>query len=172
MHYRFEPVHKLRFFAGMQGSGLLGFIYNTRNGNNPVSAKAHVNLNLSGMAVYQFQIKKQPIRLRYQASIPFVGVLFSPEFGQSYYEIGEGTDANLVYFSSFHNHLALRNLLSVELLFPSCTLRLAYMNRIYETRVNDLDTRIVSNSFYIGFSKNFFTVSGRQIKNNYRHVFE
>jgi hypothetical protein len=170
--YRFKPVQRIQLFAGLQAGGLAGFVYNSRNGNNPATGKAHLNLSASGMAAYQFQIKKQPLRLRYQLSIPVAGVMFSPEFGQSYYEIGEGDNDNLIHFASLHNQWAMRNLLSVELPFNCCTLRLAYANRIYETQVNHLDTRIISHSFYIGFSKNFFTVSDRQNKNNYRSVFE
>jgi hypothetical protein len=172
MHYRFKPVHSLQIFAGLQADGLFGGIYNTRNGNNPATAKVNVNLNLSGMAAYRFQLKNQPVQLRYQLNVPFIGVLFSPEFGQSYYEIGLGVPADLVHFASFHNQLAMRNLFSIEFPFERCTLRLAYMNWIYETRVNDLDTRILSNSVYIGISKNFFTVSGKKNNKNYRHVFE
>jgi hypothetical protein len=173
LHYRFQPVHKIRFFAGMQAGGLVGFIYNTRNGNNPATAKVNINLNASGMAAYRFQIRNQPVDLRYQLNIPLAGMLFSPEFGQSYYEIGMETGTPLMYFASFHNQLAMRNLFSVELPFASCTLRLAYMNWVYETQINDLDTHILSQSFYFGFSKQFYTVSGKkQTKNQYRSVFE
>jgi hypothetical protein len=173
LHYRFKPVHKIQFFAGMQADALLGFIYNTRNSNNPVTGKANLNLNVSGMAAYKFRIKKQDFLLRWQVNVPVAGGLFSPEFGQSYYEIGEGDTHNLIHFASLHNQWTMRNLFSVELPFTFCALRLAYMNWIYETRVNDLDTHISSNSFYIGVSRNFFIVPNRKInKNNYKCVFE
>lgn len=173
LHYKYSPVKDLNLFGGMQIAGLVGGIYNTRNGNNPATGKAHVNLNLSGIATYKFHIKNQPLNVRYQINIPSVGILFSPQYGQSYYEIGLGVDAPLVYFSSFHNYLSMRNLLSVELPFKSFTLRLSYMNWIYETQVNDLDTRIVSNSFYIGFSRNIFSVSGSKTQlKNFNTVFE
>jgi hypothetical protein len=171
--YRFAPVWKIQFFAGANADALLGFIYNTRNGNNPVTAKANLNLNLSGMAAYQFRIKKQTIQLRYQINIPVAGIFFSPQFGQSYYEIGLGDNENLFHFASLHNQWMMRNFLSLELPFNSCTIRLAYMNWIYETSVNDLNTHISSNSFYIGFSKNLYIVSGKKQNNNqYRYVFE
>ena len=172
LHYRFKPKPRLQVFAGLQADGFIGMIYNSRNGNNPITAKVNVNMNLSGMADYRFQIKRQPVLLRYQLNLPFAGMLFSPEFGQSYYEISLGSPSRLVYFASFHNQWIVRNLFSVELPFRLCTVRLAYMNWIYETHVNDLNTHILSNSFYIGFSRNFFVVSGKQSKNNYRYVFE
>ncbi|GHT76790.1 hypothetical protein AGMMS50262_16000 [Bacteroidia bacterium] len=172
LFYRFKPVQKFQFFAGVQAGGLLGFVYSLRNVNNPVSVKAYINLNVSGMAVYSFQIKKQPVRLRYQVNVPAMGVLFSPHFGQSYYEIGLGDNADLVYFASFHNQWTVRNLLSVELPFKTFTLRLAYLNNLYETRQNQLQTHLSSSSFYIGLSKQFFIVSERKPNNNFINVFD
>jgi hypothetical protein len=173
LYYRFQPVRKIQFFGGLQPDVFGGILSNTRNGNNPVSMKLNVNLNVSGIASYQFQLKKQPVHLRYQVNIPVAGVLFSPEFGQSYYEIGLGEPSHLVHFASLHNQLVMRNLFSVELPFNRFTLRLSYMNWMYETKVNDLNTKILSNSVYLGISKNFHTVSGRkQNKNQYQSVFE
>jgi hypothetical protein len=172
LYYRFKPLHRIQFFAGMQADGLFGFIYNNRNGNNPVTGKVNLNLNVSGIASYRFRIKKQAVQLRYQLNVPVAGCLFSPQFGQSYYEIGLGDHQDLVRFASFHNQAMMRNLFSIELPFRCCTLRLAYQNWIYETKVNNLETSIRSNSFYIGFSKHFYTVRGKETKNHYRHVFE
>ncbi|GHV57892.1 hypothetical protein FACS1894182_07990 [Bacteroidia bacterium] len=173
LYYRLNPIRKIQLYTGLQGDLLLGVIYNTRNTNNPANAKVNLNLNLSAMAIYSFSIKRQLIRLRYQINMPFVGALFSPEFGQSYYEIGLGDGTTLVHFAAWHNRLAIRNILSIEVPFNSCTLRLTGMNWLYETQVNDLKTQIVSNSVYVGLSKYFYTVSGKKTdKNNYRYVFQ
>ena len=174
LHYHLQPfpVEKLKVLAGLQASGLIGGIYNTRNGNNPATAKLNLNLNLSGMVSYQLKIKEQPVLLRYQLNIPSIGVMYAPAFGLSYYEMDASGYNGLFRLASFHNQLAMRNLLSVELPLNFCTVRLSYQNWTYETRINDLDTRIASNSVYVGFSKNFFVVSGRKQNNNYRSVFE
>lgn len=173
LHYRFRPAKNLQLFAGAQANGILGFIYNSRNGNNPATAKAHLNLNLSGIATYRFQVYSQPINLRYQVNAPFLGIMFSPHYGQSYYEISLGDDDHLVHFASYHNQVILRNSLSLEIPLDFITLRLMYVNSIYETRVNEIDTRIHNNSFMIGFSKEVFTVSGKkQAKGKYKRVFE
>ena len=158
LHYKFEPVDRLQLFAGSQANGLLGFIYNTRNGNNPATGKAHANLNLSGIASYHFQVKSQPVFLRYQLSIPVMGAFFSPEFGQSYYEISLGNHDQLAHFASFHNYLSMRNMVSIEVPVKRFTFRLSYQNWVYETRINKLETRVNRNSVYIGLSKNFYTV--------------
>jgi len=172
LHYRLQPVNKFRVFAGTQAGGLVGFVYNTRNGNNPATGKAHVNLSLSAIADYKLQIRSQPIHFRYQLGVPFIGAMYSPQFGESYYEIGLGATDNLVHLASFHNYFSVRNMLSAEIPFNAFTLRLAYYFSFYETRINDLDTQLITNTFYIGFSQNFFVVSGKQKKNNYRYVFE
>ena len=172
LHYRFKPVEKWQFFAGMQAGGLLGFVYNTRNDNNPATGKAHLNLSLSGIANYKLQLCKQPILFRDQVGIPFVGALYSPQYGESYYEISLGDASHLVHLASFNNYLSLRNMLSAEFPFNNFTLRLAYSFSYYETRINSLDTRLITNTFYIGFSQNFFVVSEKHKKNNYRYVFE
>ena len=173
LFYKLSPLPNLKVFAGSQINGLAGFIYNLRNSNNPATAKAHLNLTLSAAASYGFNIKSQPFRVRYQISSPFAGIMFSPHYGQSYYEISQGYDDHLIYFSSYHNQLIFRNNLSLEIPFNFMTLRLMYANSIYETRINEIDTRIHNNSFMIGFSKEFFTLPGKkQVKGNYKRVFE
>ena len=71
----------LKLLAGGAVHGMSGFIYNTRNGNNPASAKADIDLNISAMAIYKLRVKEYPMTLRYQFTIPFAGVLFSPITG-------------------------------------------------------------------------------------------
>ena len=170
--YHFKPAKKWQFFAGMQAGGLLGFVYNTRNDNNPATGKAHLNLGLSGIANYKLQIRKQLVLFRDQVGVPFIGAMYSPQYGESYYEISLGETKHLVHLASFHNYLSLRNMLSTEIPFNRFTLRLSYYFSYYETRINSLDTRLITNTFFIGFSQNFFVVSGKQKKNNYRYVFE
>ena len=171
LYYRLKPVEKLQIFTGMQAGGLLGFVYNTRNGNNPATGKAHLDLSLSAIANYNLKIHSQPLNLRYQLSLPFIGAMYSPSFGQSYYEIGLGVTDNLVHFSSLHNYISAYNTLSAEIPLKKFTLRLSYIFSIYETRINELDTQMFNNTFYFGLSHNFFTVRGKQKKDNYRYVF-
>ena len=173
LYYRFNPIPKLQLWAGLQTNVFLGGIYNPRNSNNPANAKANLDINLSGMAVYRFHIKRQALQFRYQINLPFLGALFSPEFGQSYYEISLGDGTPLVYFAAWHNRFVLRNMLSMELPLNFCTLRLSLVNWLYETRVNELNTQLVSNSIYMGISKYFYIVPGTKTdKNKYRYVFE
>ncbi|MDR1764060.1 MAG: DUF3316 domain-containing protein [Dysgonamonadaceae bacterium] len=171
MFYKFSPAPKLRIFAGTQAGCLLGFIYNNRNGNNPAAGKFHLNLNLSAIASYEMKIKSLPLRFGYQISLPFAGIMYSPDFGQSYYEISLGDDSQLAYLSSFHNYLAVKNILTVDVPLKSFTLKLGYVHSYYETQINSLDSRISSGTFCVGVAKNFLIVPTKKIK-NYRYVFE
>jgi hypothetical protein len=156
MHYRFAPANNFQVFAGAQADGLFGGIYNLRNGNNPTTVKFNLNLGLSAIAAYRLQIIVQPVRLRYQINMPVLGMLYSLHYGQSYYEVSLGDNDHLFQFASLHNQLIMRNIITVELPFKRTVLRLTYLNMLYETDVNHLQTRLFSNSFYIGFAKNFF----------------
>ena len=169
-HYRFHPAENLKILTGASVRGEFGFIYNTRNGNNPASAKADIGLNLSAMAIYTFKIKEYPLTVRYQVETPFAGVLFSPHYGQSYYEIFDlGNYKDVVRFSSFHNKFALRNYVTVD--FPVCnfTLRLGYLNSSYRTNVNYIKGHVISNSFMIGIVKEFVSFGGKRLKNNNKY---
>ena len=73
-HYHFHPIPALKLLAGASVHAMGGFIYCTRVSNNPASAKADLDLNLSAQAVYNFQIRNYPLTLRYQVEIPFIGI--------------------------------------------------------------------------------------------------
>ena len=173
MPYRFNLNEKFQLFAGPQAGVLFGLIYNSRNGNNPASAKVNVNIGLSGMAAYKLMIRSQPVRFRYQLNLPMAGSMYSPQYGESYYEIGLGNSDKLFYLSSFHNHFAFKNMLSVELPLNWITISGAWVNSFYQTKVNDLTTQCRSNTFYIGISKNFYIVNGRKSdEGKYSNVFK
>lgn len=124
-----------------------GVLYNERNGNNPASARAYSNLNLSVTASYKFKWGA----VRWQIDSPFMGILFSPKYGQSYYEISLGNSVGLVNFASYHNQRALRNYISMDIPINKYTIRVGYMGSWYQTKVNEIQTHQYTNSFVIGF---------------------
>ena len=97
---------------------------------------------------------------------PFAGVLFSPHYGQSYYEIFNlGNNSGIVKFSSFHNKLAMKNYLTVDFPISKVTMRLGYIGSWYQSDVNGIHDHIISHSFMVGFVKEFISFGGRRIKN-------
>ncbi|GHT38841.1 hypothetical protein AGMMS49965_03330 [Bacteroidia bacterium] len=163
LHHRFEPINGFQFFLGGQAHGMIGGVYNLRNAsNNPATIKLHFDLGLSGIAAYQLEVKKQPVKLRYQATIPALGLFWAPEFGESLFEIS--LHKYPIVFASVHNYLSMRNVLSVEVPFKFATVRLSYVNWMYETRIHDTETRIHTNTLFFGLSKYFTVQPGRRFK--------
>lgn len=153
----------LRFYGGGGWEASLGGIYNERNTNNPGSVKVSTNFNLSAMAICNWKM----LTFRWQLSTPFAGVFFSPEYGHSYYEIFElGNNEGTVHFGSFHNQLALRNYFTVDVPVQRVTIRAAYLGDYHKTRVNKLDTRIISHQFMIGFAMESLNMGGKKVRNN------
>ncbi len=88
LHYQFRMNDdKLKILVGPMLDLNGGVVYNRRNSNNPAQAKAYGGLGASGMLIYKFRIARYPLTVRYQANLPLLGVMFSPEYGESYYEI-------------------------------------------------------------------------------------
>ncbi|MDR1557874.1 MAG: DUF3316 domain-containing protein [Tannerellaceae bacterium] len=155
-YYRIRTGNNFSLLPGASAHLMGGFIYNTRNGNNPLSAKVDIDLGLSVIMLYTFRIKKYPLTLRYQADIPLGGIFFSPPYGISYYEMfNEGNRSEIIAFNSFHNKLALKNYATVDIPVHGSTLRLGYLSSLYYSDTNQIDTRILSNTFMIGWVKKF-----------------
>jgi hypothetical protein len=156
-HYHFLPENAFNILAGATGHIMGGFIYNTGNGNNPLSAKVDLNLSLSFMALYTFYVKHHPVSLRYQGLLPFSGIFFAPPYGASYYEIfNEGNTSDIIAFNSFHNKFSVKNYVTVDIPVSTATMRLGYLFSYYTTDVKDIQTRIFSSTFMIGWVKRFY----------------
>jgi hypothetical protein len=170
-HYRFEPVRGLKLLTGMSVRGMLGIIYNTQTGNNPAAINADIDLNLSVAGIYTAHVHNYPLTFRYQADAPIGGVLFSPDYQQSYYEIfGLKNMSDVVKFSSFHNKQALRNYLTVDFPVWTFTVRTGYLNNLYYTDINSIKVHHVSHSFMIGLVKEFVSFSGKHLKK--KHLYQ
>lgn len=156
-HYRFCINEKLKILAGPYLDATGGFVYNLRNSNNPVQAKASLQAGASGMAIYRFRVKGYPMTARYQANLPLLGVMFSPEYGQPYYEMTLSNDwgKNLCFIAPF-NAPSLRQLLTLDLPIQRVTLRLGYQCDIRQSHVNELKSHAWSHTFMVGFVKNLY----------------
>ena len=155
-HYQFPIDERLKLSAGPHLDLNGGMIYNMRNSNNPVNAKAYVNLGASGLAIYQFHIKEHPFMLRYQLNVPLLGVMFSPEYGQPYYEMSLSKDfGKNICFTSLHNQPSVRQFLTLDFPIRKTTLRIGYICDIQQAKVNHLKSHAWSHSFLIGFVKHF-----------------
>ena len=111
------------------------------------------------MAIWDVKIKRYPIRLRYQLNLPVMGVMFSPNYQQSYYEIFTlGNHHGVVNFTSVHNQPSMRQLLTLDIPVSRTTLRIGYMGDFQQSKVNDIRCHTYSHAFMIGFVKNFYLI--------------
>ena len=152
----------LHIYAGGSTSLNLGALYSTRNGNNPVSAKASWTVNATAMATFSLKIKSLPITLRYQPTIPICGIFFSPEYDQLYYEIYKGNTSRIVNFAQPFSYFYMDNLLTADLRLGGTTLRLGYHGTILSTEVHHIVCNMSSHNFLIGIANEWVTLSPRK----------
>lgn len=162
LHYQYNVDDRLKILFGPMLDLNGGFIYNTRNSNNPAQAKVYGSIDASAMAIYKLRIGRYPMTLRYQANLPFIGVMFSPEYGQSYYEIFSlKHSGNNVLFTSFHNAPTVRQMLTLDFPIGKTIMRAGYLCDIQQAKVNNLKSHFYSHNFMIGFVRNFQMIRGK-----------
>lgn len=157
LHRRFPITHNFRLMAGGMADLNGGFVYNMRNGNNPAQARAYANLDASGGFLWDLRLARRPLNLRYQLNVPLLGVMFMPEYGQSYYEIFSlGHAGGVVNFTSLHNQPSLRQIISADYPVGRLKMRLAYIWDAQQAKVNGIKTHTYSHVFMVGFVKEFY----------------
>lgn len=157
-HWQLSP--KFNIEAG-GGVGLnVGFLYNTRNTNNPAQAYASLRLLPSAAATQQLSLFKRQLWLRYEISAPIVGLMFSPNYGQSYYEIfSRGNYDHNIVPTTIANAPSLRQMLTLDFPLskrkPKSTLRIGYLGDYQQAKVNNLKQHRIAHLLIIGWTKQF-----------------
>lgn len=143
---------RLNLKAGGLGDITLGGLYNTRNSNNPAQARASLSIDPSVMASWSFNVKGRPFVLRYGAAMPLLGLAFSPNYGQSYYEIfSKGDyDHNIVFTSPFSGP-QLHQQLMLDFRLWHTTFTIGYLGDIRQMEANDLKYHQYTHAFVIGW---------------------
>ena len=134
----------------------LGFLYNMRNSNNPAQAYGQVNIAPNAVAAYRFRLRNLPFQLRYEVQVPLLGLAFSPNYGQSYYEIftRDNYDHNLIVTSPV-SAPSLRQLLTLDFTVRHTTFRIGYLGDYQQAKVNQLRQHVWSNLFVFGIVRKF-----------------
>lgn len=163
LHYNFPITSNFKLLAGGLADINGGFVYNLRNGNNPAQARAYVNLDASGMAIWDLRIKNRPLTLRYQINLPLMGVMFMPNYGQSYYEIFTlGHWNGVINFTSLYNQPSLRQMLTVDFPVGRAKMRFAYIWDAQQSKINEIKTHTYSHVFMVGFVKEIYLLGNKK----------
>ena len=163
-HYNWMLRERLRLMAGGLLGADAGFLYNERNGNNPAQARLKADMALSLAGIYKFRLWRQMLALRYQADLPLLGCMFSPQYGQSYWEISQGNRDHNVCFTSPGNALSLRQLFTLDFPVRRFTIRTGYFSDIRQSHVNGIKMHDISRSFLIGFVRHFSIIQDKERK--------
>ena len=146
-------------YAGPMLTGYLGGVYNERNGNNPAQGKAELTVDLSAKLKWDFNLLRRRMSLSYQLAVPLIGVAFSPEYGQSYYEAFSLEDGHTnAVFAHVGNMPSMRHLLSLDIPIrkaSSTALRLTYAGYFMQSEFNKLRYHSYTHSFMVGVTKYF-----------------
>lgn len=160
MMYRWRPIEHFQVGVGGGAALNIGALYLARNSNNPVSARASVDVTANAMASYSLHIGRLPVRLIDRVSIPMVGAFFSPEYGETYYEIYLGNHAGLAHCGWWGNHFRIDNLLAADISLGTVALRVGYHFDFSSGKVHDIVTRHTTHSLVIGLTHDSLNITG------------
>lgn len=159
MMRRWNVLPGLTLAAGGMTSLNGGALYLSRNGNNPVSAKAAWVVGATGMALYSMKLGRIPVTFRYQPRLPLIGAFFSPDYGELYYEIYLGNHSNLAHCAWPGNRFVFDQILTADLRLGSTSLRVGYSGHILNSKVNNIVTREYTHAFVVGISGEWLSLS-------------
>ena len=153
-HYNWYPSSTTRIALGGMCEGGLGFTYLLKGGNNPAQGRLSFKTLLSCIAEQQFRLFCHIWRARFQLEVPLIGAMFTPNYGQSYYEIFSlgHADRNIRMIHPF-NAPSARCLVVVDIPLGGATLNVGYLGDARQSHVNHLKHHAWNNYVLIGYTR-------------------
>lgn len=149
---------RLMVTAGAGVDATVGFRYNAQNSNNPAQAEATVCFTPAMAADWRFFLvspkrgRRRALGLRYEAAVPLVGMMFSPAFGQSYYEIfSRGNYDHNLCTIWVGNAPSLRQRLLFNFKLLKRHFFIGYEGDYRQARVNDIKYHRYTNAAVLGW---------------------
>lgn len=141
-------------FIALRGGGRL--VRQTRN--NPGSADMMIDIGVSFMAGYHFNLWGKTMNARYLGNLALAGLAFTPEYAQTYYEVFYlGNYGNTLKFTSPYNKQQWMQQVSLDIPLSGkkSSLRLSYWNEGRLSFMNNINTRVLSDQFTVGYIRYF-----------------
>lgn len=169
MMRRWQPASlPVQLAAGASSRIDGGVRYLARNSNNPIAAELSWAVGPTALANYNLRLGRLPVQLGYRASLPLVGVMFSPDYDEPYYEISLGNRGGLVHMAQPATLFRLDQQLYADLCFGATRLRLGYRFEYTDGKVSQIVTRTASHCFTVGINGEWMMLNPRrQSKSNY-----
>jgi len=143
---------RLRYIIGGMANYNVGFTYNTRSSsNNPAQGYMTLGIGPHVLLRYDIPLWGHTFHVNWEARMPWIGVMFSPNYGQSYYEIfNRGDyDHNIVMTSLAVPQL--RQHISVDIpVSKKYAVRVGYLGDYRQAKPNNLRQHQYYNAATIG----------------------
>lgn len=166
MQWRKRLPYSLQITAGGSLDLSGGCLYLTRNGNNPINVYASASVDINTSLSWRFRIGRLPMVLSDEIRIPSLGAFFSPQYGETYFEIWLGNHKNLAHCGWWGNNFRIDNLLSVKMDFGRTAMEIGYRYDYRSAYASHLNTQISTHSFVIGIIPHGLGLKRKQLINS------
>lgn len=142
----------LRLQAGGTAALTIGGVLNSFGGNNPAQLRLALQLMPTLAADYTFRLFGRKTTVGYRAQLPLAGLMFSPAYGQSYYDMAyNGEYDHNVVPTTFVSCPTWRQLLTIDYnVSRRYSLRLAYLGDYHQAAVNNLRFHTYNHGIMLG----------------------
>jgi len=157
-------VDCLELTAGATIDAMAGFLYNTRNSNNPAQARLAASIGPVVAGRWTFSLWQKPFALGLEMNAPVLGLAFSPNYGQSYYEIfSQGNYDHNCVPTTIMSTPSLTAMLSLDIPIGRDALRVGYIGDFQQSRLNQIKRHSYCHYFMIGYSRSFSVVKRKVV---------